>query len=338
MCTPLIALAAVGVGLSGVGAIASYKAGVDAQNATENAQESAMMAQNTAFDQRMQAEGARTAAEGQAFSNSANIYNQIQGQEESEQNQALSDRSNVLNAINTQENQIAQQGNQAVATATQAVTPAAAAAAPGAQMAQQQALNAPVQANIQASDPLGADDTGPTRQAMDAGRAGAARYVQQYGDSLAKLSGYSAPIELANNTATTLGTNLMPAGAADQLLKTGASAQLLPSTLAYEQAGTYAQDANAANATMAAQGKALADDQAQNAVDLANLQQGDSDSMIQGNLNLAQMRAARLAGLGQGVSQLGNTALMFAGAKGAFSGLFGSSPTGSVTKNGVTIT
>jgi hypothetical protein len=181
-------------------------------------------------------------------------------------------------------------------------------------------MNAPVVQNIQANNPLGAADTGVTKDAMDASSAGAGKYVQNYGDTLAKLSGYSAPLALVGRTATDINTNLMPSAVADALVKTGAPALLEPSTLAYQQDKGYASDVNTSNAMTTQGATGLATAKAEDATTLANLLQGDTTATIQSQLNLRQQQDAAAAGLGTGMSSLGNLGVQFAASRGGLQG------------------
>ena len=255
-----------------------------------------------------------------------NQFTSNQAAEQAALSQDLTNRQNVINQTNEQTQALSDKANQAVSQGTAAVTPASLQQSQADQVAAQSALNAPNVQNIQTSNPLGAADTGVTKDAMDAGNAEAAKYVKNYGDTLADLSGYNAPLQLANTTATGINTALMPLSAQNQLIQTSAPALLAPSTLAYQQDQAYAGDVNQANA-MTYQGETgLAQDTASNETTLANLLQGDTNTNIQNTLSLKQMADAAMAGVGTGVTSLANTGLNFAASQGAFNGLFNTTP------------
>lgn len=318
---------ALGVGaLAAVGGTAiSYTEGQAASAAAETAQQQASEAQNTAFMARQTAAQQQLADQTSINNKAASNFTANQTAQQNAQEQELNDRQTALTGINNQEQSIADQTNQVVQKGVAGASGTALAGAQSAQVAQQQAMNAPNTQEAAASNPLGAADSGVTQDAMDASQGAAAKYVKNYGDTLATLSGYNAPIALANNQATAIGTNLMPLAAQDNLLKSGAPAILAPSTTAYQQTGAYGAAANQANQINQQGALQLAADQASNAGDLANLGQTDSAAIIQGNLSLAQQRAATLASLGTGLTSLGNAGLQYAGSQGAFNGLFGGS-------------
>lgn len=320
MCGP-VAVAAAAVAVAAVGAGVSYAQGQSAASAAADAQEQSQASQNTAFNSRMEAQRASLAAQTEVNTASAQRFQENQAAQQADQVQAMNDRQTALTNLNVQQAATSDQANQAITQGVQAVSGTALPDAQAAQAQAQTAMTAPQTSTpaLQASNPLGALNTGVTKSATDASEAAASKNTQQYASSLAKLSSYSAPTTLANQTATTIGTNLMPAQAADQLVRTGAPALLAPGTLAYQQAGQYGSAVNSANQLTTAMGTTLEQTRAQNAIDLANLTQGDDAAAIQSKLNLAQAQAAAGASLGTGLSALGAAGISYAGAKGAFS-------------------
>jgi hypothetical protein len=313
--------AAVGAVAAVAGAGTSYVAGQRAASAANAAQEQAIETQNEGFNARLAAETQDTEDQAAVDQESAAQFTENQAQEQNAQTAALNQNQTVLNNADNQEQAIATDANNSVNQGLAPVSGTGLQDAQAGQVAQQEAMEAPIAANIQASNPLGALDTGPTAGAMAAGNKAASSYVSNYGDTQAELSGYNAPIATSNIAATNIGTNLMPAAAANELVQTGAPALLAPSNVAYNAAGAYGQAAENEGAIDTAAGTTIAQDKEAGAENLANLQQGDQTALTQGELNVAQTGDAALAGVGAGLSTLGNTAIQAGVSKGALSGL-----------------
>lgn len=322
MCEPTT-IAVIGLAVAAAGAYTSYSAGQNAASAAESAQNQANASQNMAFNARMEGQREQLASQTDINNRAAQDFQTNQAAQQDDQNQAMDARQAKLADINDQEQVIASRADQAVSQGVQGADAANLAQAQTDQIAQQQAMDAPAEAQVQASNPLGGETTGVTKDAMDARDAGASRFVTQYGDSLARLSSYSAPVALATRQATTIGTNLMPAAAADALVRNSAPALLGPSATAYQQAGSYGTAVKQANALSTQGALNVAANAAGNTDALANLQQSDDAARIQGDLSVTQAKAARLAALGQGLSAIGNAGVSYAGSQGAFKGLGG---------------
>jgi hypothetical protein len=324
MCDP-ISLGIAAVTASVVGTGVSAIGGMQAASAARSAQARAQQAQNEAFNARMQAQRVALGEQTAINTQSAKKFSDQQAEQQAAQSGALTERGNLVRQLNEQQAATSAQADQTVQQGVDSANRAALQGAQTSQVAQQTALNTPVVAQVAANNPLGAAGTNSavTKQAIDEANKGAASYVKNYGDTQARLSGYNAPIALAGNAATTIGTNLMPASVADQLVRTSAPAILAPSTTAYQQAGTYGQAQQEALQREQAGLTGLVNTKAQNATDLANLKQSDDMTVIQNQLVNAQQKAAQLSGLGSGISAIGNAGLMFAGSQGAFANLFG---------------
>jgi hypothetical protein len=312
------------------GSAYSYSEAQGAVGDAKNAAAQASTSQNTAFNARMAAQRQQTAEQARVNSASADAFSRNQSAQQQAQLAALGQRQQALNTMNTQQQATANQANTVVQQGVNAASAPAMADAQAAQAAQQQALNAPVVQNLQASNPLGAANTGSTKAAMDTAMKGAADYVKNYGDKQAALAAFNAPITLANQQAVGIGTNLMPAGVMDQLVRTGAPALLNPSSTAYQNAGAYGNAANTANQILTAGATGLVNTKAGNAIDLASLQQADDAANIQSNLNVQQQQAAANAALGQGIAAIGGTALMYGAGNGGLSWLTKKPPAGTV--------
>jgi hypothetical protein len=324
MCVPLIA-AGIGVAAAAAGTAISYKEGQNATAAQNTANAQAEQQQNTAFMQRSQAAQQQLASQTAANEKQEQAFSTNQANTQAAQMAALGQTQSTTNQLNQTEQAIATDANNVVQTGVDSASEPALSTAQAVQTQQQQNLNAPVVASIQANNPLGAlnssGGSGPSAQAMAASDAASAKYVQNYGDTQAVLSGYNAPINAANQAAQGITTGLMPVAAADQLLKGSAPSILAPSQLAYTQAGELGQAVNTADSQENQQAIQLADAANSDADDLADLQQSDSGAITQNQLTQAQQRAASLASLGQGLTSIGNTALNYAGTKGAYGGL-----------------
>jgi hypothetical protein len=320
-----------------VGTGTSIVAGQQAASASRSAQEQASQVQQAEFNARMEAQREQLASQTAINTTAAQKFSENQAVTQAAQDTALTQRGDVLKSLNQQQAITSDQANKTVQQGVDATTGPKLAEAQAQQVAQQQAMNVPAVNQAAVSNPLGAAGTNSTvtKQAMDEANKGAAGFVKQYGDSQARLSGYNAPLTLASDTAKTIGTNLMPAGVADQLVRTSAPALLNPSTTAYQQAGTYGQAVQEANRLTTAGATGIANTRAQSATDIANLGQADETTAIQNTLIRAQQNAAQLSGLGSGLASIGTAGIEFAGSQGAFANLFPKTPTAlTVTNHG----
>lgn len=323
MCDPT-SLAVAGLALSAGGAYQTYSSGQSAASAAEQAQSDSLAAQNTAFQSRLSAKQQQMADQTAVNDASATAFQKTQAATQAAQTADLAARQSAVDTVNQQTQADSGSVNQAIKTGVAATTAPALAGAQVAQVTDQNSRFSPVVNAIAAGNPVASNSGSSTvtNDAMAAGSRAAAKYVGQYAGNQADLTGYSAPITLANQTAENMGTNLMPAAAMDSLVKTGAPAILAPSSLAYTQAGAYGGAALNANQLLTQNATTLAATKAGNAVDLANLAQSDTSNAIQSSLNVAQATDAAAAGLGTAISSIGNLGLTYAGSRGAFANLF----------------
>ena len=327
MCDGFSEIAAIGgLAASAIGTGISYIGSMNASNAAQSAQAASIQAQNTAFQSRLAAQEQQTAEQASVQDKSQATYLQEEQAMRQAQDTAQSQEAAKVNQMNQQSQQVTDAADAQVnKTTQQVVTPQTLADAQAQSEAQRNAGTAPVVQDIQASSPLPASGEGSaTKSALADAMTKAADYTQTYGANLAKLGSYSAPVQTANIASKELSGNLMPVAIQDQLLKSGAQARLLPSELAYSQAGTYGKAAIDANTANTSDAMTLAATRAKYAEDEANQYQSDTDANIQSGLNVAQARAASLSSLGQGISTLGNAGITYGAATGGFSDLFGS--------------
>ena len=327
MCLDPVSLAVIGGAAALGGAGLSYASGQSAASDAASAQTQEESAQEQAFAQRQSAATTQLQQQTAADTTQEQQFQQNQAATQSAEEQAMTDRQTALTGINNQEQAIADKANQVVSTGTQAASAPALAGAQTSQLAEQQGLNNTAAQDTYAltpsdpnANPNGGDST-VSNDAFDQALASSQAKSGQYGTTLADLGSYQAPIELADQTATNIGTNLMPAAAADQLLKSSAPALLAPSSTAYTQAGVYGQAANEDSALEQQGALGVAALQDTNAGALADQNQQDTDTRIQNTLSTQQQRAAQLKGLGDSITSLGSAGLGIAGSQGAFSGL-----------------
>jgi hypothetical protein len=319
-------LAAGGLAASAIGSGIQFIASSNASAAANRAQAQSIAAQNTAFQARNAAQIQQTQEQAAAQNQGQAEYLRNQQIMRQNQSEALQQKQDTVAKMNLQEQQIQDQTRGQVQNTTQnVITPQTLQEAQAASEAQRVAGVAPVVADIRASDPTAAPAASPTvKSAMAEEMARAADYTKQYGANLAKVGAYSAPVATTNIATKELGGNLMPAASADQLLKAGASARLLPSSVAYQNATNLGQSEIASNTQRTTDLMNLTKMKETNAVDLANLGQADTNANIQTGLNYAQARAAALKSLGSGVSGLGNAGITYAASTGGFGDLFSS--------------
>lgn len=320
--------------VAGVGAVAAlaggavqYSASQHAASAAQAAQQQQLQSQNAAFQSRIAAQNQRTQEQAGIQDQSQAAYLAAEQKMRGQQSQALDDQATQVAKMNEQERQIQEQTQQAVQDTTQkTVTPAS---LQQAQQVSEQARMSGVQPTVQdiaASNPIpsGGGVKEATTSALAKSMSEAAGYTEKYGANLAKLGSYSAPMQAVDLAKTNLATQLMPAGVADQLLKAGVNARLLPSQTAYTGAGNIGAATIAANTANTAERMQLAGTRAEYTENLADLNQRDTDALIQTGLNVTQARDAATASMGGALSSVGNAAIGYGASKGAFSDLFGS--------------
>lgn len=321
--------AAAGAVAALAGAGVQYSAAQDSSAAAARANQQSIMSQNQAFQARQAAQRQQTQEQAAVQSASQQRYEDTQKAMRAQQDAALTQRQDTISKLNLQQQALSDQTQQQVQQTTQQqITEQALKDAQAASEAQRIAASqqAPPPTPTAASPIV--QPGGAAKSALAKEMADAAAYSQDYSRRMAALGAYSAPTDTTKLATTQLGTALMPAAAADRLLKSGANALLLPSQTAYENATNYGKSAMTANTADTDENMLVTKTRASNAIDLANLQQENEKAYIQTGLNMAQARAASKKALGGGLSALGSAALLGAGAFGGGAGLFDKLGTG----------
>ena len=345
MCDPVslaISAVAIGAATSIGGSIMQSNAASSAAHALQAQNQANQTAQNQGFMQRMQAEQAQTAAQFAASQQTIQDQTAAAAQMREAQSGALTDYQKTLEAENTQETALRGQGDRAAQDLLSQTSAPNLAQAQAAQAAQAQALLQPgmdsATAGPMATDPSGGTNppgnavTGDPVMAAAAARrtAQAATNIRTYGAEVGKVASYSAPTQAVNLAIAGNKTGIMPAQAADQLLRSGSSTMLLPSQVEYANATNLG---NAQNTLIQSRGQNALDAaglSAGNAVDIANLGQSDAETIAANQAAQAKANAAYQASVGSAVSGLGNLAVQAGASYGGLSGLFGPSTPGAL--------
>lgn len=310
MCDPVsIGLAVVGGAASLYGSVQQANA-IKAQSATINQQNIATAtAQNTAFQQRMQAGLQQTAAQQQASDETMAERNTAFDTMRAGQTTALKSYQDVLAAENSQADTLRQTGDTAAQQLLQATT---AQQQQGAQATQQQQAVALLQPGVpqgpQPTDPSGENATSndPAMQGALARRtAEAATNIRNYGAKIGQLASYDAPNQAVQMAIAANKYGIMPAQAAEALLRGGSATRLLPSQVNYQAATGLG---GAADALIQSKGQSALDAAGLtygNATDIANLQQSNADTIAKNqaqqkiaNAQFQQSQGAVISGLG----------------------------------------
>ena len=345
MCVDPITGAAIASAVVSVAGTAMEASAQQKQSAAIGAQNQTLAnAQNQAFEQRVQAGFQQTAAQQAAQQQTLSDRATASAQTGTQQMAALKNYSDTLNAENTQATNLRSTGD-AAAQALLAQTSAANLA--GAQTQQQQQAAALIagqpqggQTGPQVSDPNGpnAVSNDPTQQAAAArGAAEAATNIRNYGAKVAAVNSYDAPVQNVGLAIAGNQAGIMPAQMADQLLRSGSNTLLLPTQTAY--AGATAQG-QTLDTLLQSQGQSALDAAGLsygNATDIANLTQGDADTIAKNKLAQQTADIGGQAAIGAGISSLGNLGLraygQFGGAdlNSKISSLFGTNNTNAST-------
>jgi hypothetical protein len=292
MCS--IGAAMVGTAVVGA-AISAYSASQQASASKQQSQDifaankSQQAAQSQAFNDRIDAGMRQTAAQTAAQQETLNARSAAATQMREGQMTALKNYQDTLAAENAQTDTLRQTGDTA---AQQLLQQTNAANLQGAQNASQQqaaALLAPsTPQGPEATDPSGGNNavtSDATNQAASARRtAEAATNIRNYGSKIAAVQSYAAPIQAVGQAITANQTGLMPAQAAETLLRGGSATRLLPSQVAY---GAATGTGQALDVLLQSKGQNALDAAGLsygNATDLANLRQGDADTLTANKL------------------------------------------------------
>lgn len=306
---PTIGLISGGLGaLSSLGgAIMSSQAQSRNANAIAQQNTATTLAQNEAFQQRIGAASRQTDAQTAVMQQSIADRNAAAQQMRQAQSGALGQQQDVLAAENAQEAQLRQAGDTNAQQLLAATT--AAQQAQQQQQYQTQAATLLGQAAPQGpgpTDPSGGDAM--TKQAIATRLAQAATNVRNYGAKVAAVGSYQEPLAGITDAITASKSGIMPAQTAEALLKSGNTVRLLPSQVAFQQAGSLGQATDQLLQSRAQSGLDAAGLSYGNATNLANLGQSDTDTIAANRSAQAKADATyqqQVAGIYSGIGNLG---------------------------------
>ena len=337
MCDPVSATLAVGTAVSLAGSYMQTQASQKQSNAISAQNQTLSNEQNEAFNQRIQAGFQQTAAQTAASQQTLADRSAASAQTQQSQMSALKNYQDTLNAENTQAASLRSTGDQAAqGLLTQTSAPNLAAA----QTAQQQQAAALLagqsqggQNGPQVTDPSGNDaaqSDSVQQGAMARRTAEAATNIRNYGAKVGQVQSYQAPLTAAGLAISNNQSGIMPAQAADQLLRSGSGVRLLPTQVAYNAATGQGQTLDMLLQSRGQNALDAASLSYGNATDLANLQQGDVDTIAKNRLAQQTADIANQKAQAGVISGVGNLALQGAGYYGGsgvnsyLSSLFGS--------------
>lgn len=332
MCDPTsIALAAASAVVSLGGAAYSANAQQKAASAISQQNQATTLAQNQAFTQRMAAANAQTEAQSAAMQQTLSDRAAAATQMRTAQMQAQQNEQDVLAAENKQAESLRQTGDTAAQTLLQQTNAPtlqasqAASAQQGALLLGQAAPQGP-----QPSDPQPTAGDTATQAAVQRRMAEAASNVRAYGSKVAAVTAYGQPLQDVSQAISANQTGIMPAQTAEQLLRSGNSTRLLPSQIAFRNAGDLGQ---AMDSLIASRGQGALDTAGLsygNAVSTANLQQSDADTIAANRAAQAKADAAYQASIGGIISSVGQLGLYGAGRYGSTPGFLTTTPAATV--------
>lgn len=330
MCDPTTAIAAVGLALSAGGTAYSISAQQSAANAQRQANDAAINAQNQAFWTKANAQNEYTANQGRAYDAAFQAEQDNQNRADANIRSAQKRQAEVTSQENSKATEIrkqadAQQQQLLDSTSGQNLT-----AAQAADEASRGSLVDMVANNIGASSPFAgsssADTAGKIAQAADS--------VRSYGKQMAKVAAYGAP---GNTIANAIGANqvgLMPIAAANQLLQSGQTVQLLPTQTDISNAEGLKAAGHAAIESALQGGLNIAKTGLQGADEGANLAQGNTTTIA--NNNAGQVAANSKVGQAVGgmIGNIGGLGAYLAGRYGtAINGYFAGTPSDAAIAN-----
>ncbi len=287
--------------LAGIAA-ATAVAGAYEQSQANKAQSAAISSQNqtlandqnAAFQQRITAGVQQTAAQTAAAQQELSDRSAAAAQTGQAQMAALKNYSDTVNAENTQATNLRSTGDAAAQQLLQQTSAPNLATAQTQQQQQAAALLAgQPQGSPAATDPNGNDaaQSDSVQQAASLRRgAEAATNIRNYGAAVGKVASYDAPLQQAGLAIANNQTGIMPAAAADQLLRSGSATRLLPTQTAYAGATAQGQTLDTLLQSKAQSALDAASLSYGNTTDVANLKQSDADTLARNQL--AQQTAA----------------------------------------------
>jgi len=302
------------------GSIMSSQAQSRAANAIQQQNIATQQAQNTAFGQRIGAANLQTEAQSAVMQQTMADRAAATADMRQAQSSAQQRQQDILNAENTQAEALRAAGD------TQAQELLARTNAERLAQGQEDyasranlLLDQSTPQGPQPSDPQGSGDAA-TKSALTRRLAEAATNVRSYGSKVAALGAYNQPIQDINQAVAANQYGIMPAQSAEKLLRAGAATRLLPSQVAYRNAGDLGA---AMDEILRSRGQSGLDTAALsygNATSTANLAQSDATTIAANRAAQAKADAAYQQSLGGIVSGIGQLGLYGAGYYGSHPG------------------
>lgn len=311
MCSPTLAVAAIGAGLSAYGTSQSASAQKQASNAIAQQNYETQAAQNEGFTSRLAATGAQTEAQKAAYQATLGNETDIANAMRARQAGAFQQQQDILDTANK-----AQEGFRGAgyANADDLMGKTSGANLNQAQTDWQTQAGSLLDANMPQFAQTGGTGDDPYVNASLARRAAeAASNIRGYGAKTAKLGSYAAPLNTVGNAITDSQTGIMPAEMASKLLSSSAPVLLAPAETAWGNAGKYGEAAIGATQQSGQMAQNIANLQYQDSTDLANLKQSDRTVTASNISEQAQADAAFKAQMGKLISGIGNLGLQGAG-------------------------
>lgn len=309
MCDPVsisIGLGVAGLGLSAYSGIQSSNAAGSAARATAQANQQQQEAQNTAFSARTAAANRQTDAQRAAMSQTTADRNTAANLMRQGQTRALDTQQANLKLENQTAEGLRSQGDARAQDLLAATTEQTQRDAQAQREGQQNLLLDQSQAP---EGPTAGDPQSPvTKTALARRMAEASTNVREYGSKVARVSGYDQPMFGVGQSIMDTKTGIMPAQAADTLLRTGAPVRALPAQLEFRNA---ASEGGAADTLITQRGQGQLDTAGldfSNATAAANLGQADVNVQSENTRKQATADAAykqAIAGLFGQLGQLG---------------------------------
>jgi len=316
MCDPVtLGIVAGGSALASLGgAVMQSNAQASAARATAQNNQALFAAQNQAFGERMAAQRAQTDAQLAASTQTMAERNQAASQMRQSQLNAQQRQQDILAAENQQADALRRQGDTQAQTLL-AQTDAAHLAAAQDQAKQQMSLlldqSAPQ--GPSPTDPQGTPGDSATSQAIATRMAQAASNVRSYGTKVAAAHSYDEPLRSIALAEAANKFGIMPAQAADTLLRSGSNIRLAPAQVAFRNAGDLGQSLDT---LISSKGQNLLDAAslaAGNKISIANLGQSDVDTLAKNFTDQQKQNAAFNQSIGGIVSGIGNLGLQGTG-------------------------
>jgi hypothetical protein len=342
MCDPISAgiATAVGAASSLAGTYMASQAQQKQAQAIASANQATLKAQNEGFTQRLQAGLQQTAAQTAASQETIQARNQAAVGMRAQQMKSLQDYQDTINAQNAQAERLRGTGDAAAQQLLQQTSGSALDAAEAQRRTEAAALlESQTPASPDATSPDNAVGRDPVAGGALARRtAEAATNIRNYGARIARAGAYGASPQTINLGVADTRYGIMPAQAAESLLRSGSDTRLLPSKVGYGAATTLGQGQDLLLQSRGQNELDAAGLSYGNATSLANLGQANTEQIAKNTLaqTSANLDASKSqAQIIQGVGQLGlYGAGQYYGGGSPLSGLFGNSAPTFTSNNG----